>query len=567
VIVYREQRSVTGPAEALRALGRRVEGLPSRPDHDEVVGLLVDLGVLEAGIADALAPTEDGDEALGRELRRASVAAGHLVAASWRREEAGRWRDVLGRRLDALAVLGLPEHVEVRVPEGFAQYGHFPECHLAAAERLFRELRPPSAICIGIRSIGTALSAVVAACLEDAGCLVSSYTVRPRGHPFDRRPALSDSLRATLAASAGALFLLVDEGPGLSGSSLAGTAESLSALGIADDRIVLLPSWDPAPETLRSAVARRRWCRHRRYVSTFEEVWIDSGRLHDALGSAPVRDLSAGRWREELIAETVRRPPVHPHHERRKYRSRGTLMRFVGLGGVAQARLARARDLADSGFSPRPSGLAHGFLSRELVPGVPLARGEVDGELLERMACYLAHLRGTFALSGSARTELGEMIEANLAGLPGASRATRLAPFGDEPPVAVDGRMMPHEWLRTPGGYLKVDALDHHDDHFFPGPVDIAWDLAGAIVEFDMAPDARGALVERYRRASGDRTIAKRLPYYTAAYLAARIGYTSLAAETLHGSADGEGFARSRRRYAAALTSGALESPRRTRSA
>ncbi|MBZ5585043.1 MAG: hypothetical protein LAQ30_23105, partial [Acidobacteriia bacterium] len=36
--------------------------------------------------------------------------------------------------------------------------------------------------------------------------------------------------------------------------------------------------------------------------------------------------------------------------------------------------------------------------------------------------------------------------------------------------IALDGRMLRHEWLETARGYMKADALDHHDDHFFPGP-------------------------------------------------------------------------------------------------
>ena len=555
MIVYREQRVKVEPGEVLRELRRRVERLPRACDHDVVVGLLVDVGAFEAGVADATAPVRDEDGVLARELRAASLAAGHALVASWhRREESlARWCAELGRRLGSCAMLPLPSVIETQVPEGFAQYGLYPECHLDAAERVARELRPSTAVCIGIRSIGTALSAVVAACLEEAGCAVTSYTVRPRGHPFDRRLLLGDSLHARFAEAAGALFLLVDEGPGISGSSLAGAAEALSDLGIPDERIAFLPSWDPAPRLLRSETARERWARHRRYVSGFEQVWLESGRLNELTGGAEVSDMSAGRWREQLIADPARRPTIHPHHERRKLRLPDRLLRFAGLGGVGQARLAKARVLADAGFSPHPLRLAHGFLALELVPGTPLIPGEVDTELLDRMARYLACVRQRFSLPEAARTDLSEMIEINLgeAGLEGSGSHLRDPPDG--PPVAVDGRMLPHEWLRTARGYLKVDALDHHDDHFFPGPVDIAWDLAAAAIELGMSPDARQALVERYRRLAGDRTIAGRLPYYTVAYLACRIGYAALAAEVLAGTPDGDGFERMRQRYEAAL--------------
>jgi hypothetical protein len=102
--------------------------------------------------------------------------------------------------------------------------------------------------------------------------------------------------------------------------------------------------------------------------------------------------------------------------------------------------------------------------------------------------------------------------------------------------------MLPHEWIATPTRLFKVDALDHHDDDFWPGCRDIAWDVAGAIVEFGWSGAERAAFLTEYERASGDRAIAARLPFYIAAYLAYRIGYTSLAADTLAGSDEGVRF-------------------------
>ena len=109
--------------------------------------------------------------------------------------------------------------------------------------------------------------------------------------------------------------------------------------------------------------------------------------------------------------------------------------------------------------------------------------------------------------------------------------------------------MQPHEWIRTGTALVKVDATDHHADHFFPGCGDIAWDLAGAVVEFGLSSNARGALTRAYQRHSDDRGVDRRLPGYLVAYLAFRLGYAGLAAETLAGTADGARFARLGRRY------------------
>ena len=102
-----------------------------------------------------------------------------------------------------------------------------------------------------------------------------------------------------------------------------------------------------------------------------------------------------------------------------------------------------------------------------------------------------------------------------------ASRVDRLEPYRaqlcDRATVQIDGRMLPHEWLRTSAGLIKADALDHHDDHFFPGSQDIAWDVAAASVEFgltelpDMIPPACSS-------------------FYKIAYLSYRLGYCVMAA-------------------------------------
>ena len=71
------------------------------------------------------------------------------------------------------------------------------------------------------------------------------FTVRPRGHPFHRELHLSESLENAIRRHAESWFLIVDEGPGLSGSSFVSVALKLERLGIPSDRIVLFPSHDP----------------------------------------------------------------------------------------------------------------------------------------------------------------------------------------------------------------------------------------------------------------------------------------------------------------------------------
>jgi hypothetical protein len=95
--------------------------------------------------------------------------------------------------------------------------------------------------------------------------------------------------------------------------------------------------------------------------------------------------------------------------------------------------------------------------------------------------------------------------------------------------------------------------VDHHDDHFYPGPQDIAWDVAGTCLEFGLDGEARRGFLARYVRESGDAAIAQRLPYHAVAYLAFRLGYASLAAESLGDDPDAARFRAETLRYRALL--------------
>src|SRR5262249_52710968 len=104
-------------------------------------------------------------------------------------------------------------------------------------------------------------------------------------------------------------------------------------------------------------------------------------------------------------------------------------------------------------------------------------------------------------------------------------------------------------WISTPRGLFKVDALDHHDDDFWPGCRDIAWDVAGTVVEFGVEGPAREFFITAYERAAKDRTIRRRLPLYEAAYLAYRVGYANLSAASLQDTNEGATFSRLEDRY------------------
>jgi hypothetical protein len=183
------------------------------------------------------------------------------------------------------------------------------------------------------------------------------------------------------------------------------------------------------------------------------------------------------------------------------------------------------------------------------IPGGPV---KTSDQFLNHAARYLAHVRCEFPASEPVQFgHLAELIASNAPHAPETSRWS--SAVRDPCAVQLDARMFPHEWIATSAGYLKVDALDHHDDHFFPGPQDIAWDVDGTIVEFQLDAAAENYFLECYERNSADRNIRTRLPFYRLAYLAFRFGYSDLAMRSLEGTEDAARFRKDCARYKALL--------------
>jgi len=165
------------------------------------------------------------------------------------------------------------------------------------------------------------------------------------------------------------------------------------------------------------------------------------------------------------------------------------------------------------------------------------------------MAEYCAFRVQTFAVELSDLAALQQMADHNLHEL-GLDLAVELHV---KRPVIADGRMQPHEWLLSKDGkLLKTDSGSHGDDHFFPGPTDIAWDLAGAIVEWQMNDEQIAELLDMYHRASGDDARA-RINAFTRAYAVFRSAYCLMAANAMSGSDEQPRLLRAANAYRAVL--------------
>ena len=208
------------------------------------------------------------------------------------------------------------------------------------------------------------------------------------------------------------------------------------------------------------------------------------------------------------------------------------MFKFAGLGHYGDVIFEREGKIAAAGFGPMPRAESDGFVSYPWIEGRPLSASDLSSEILVRLAEYCAFRQHAFAVDLSHLDALQRMADHNLREL-GFELTVDLRL---EHPVIADGKMQPHEWLLSgEGKLLKTDSGSHGDDHFFPGPTDIAWDLAGGIVEWQMSEGQTTEFLNLYHRASRDDASA-RIDGYIKAYAVFRLAYCLMAANAMAGS-------------------------------
>jgi hypothetical protein len=257
-----------------------------------------------------------------------------------------------------------------------------------------------------------------------------------------------------------------------------------------------------------------------------------------------MEDLSAGAWRHRLPPGAW--PPVAASREKRKYLlitgERTFLARFAGLGDIGAAKFRRARMLASESYVPEPLALRRGFLLEPWVAGEPLGPEVAHHpKFLSHLGAYLgfrARRLPAAGEAGAALDALREMAIWNAAELCGEECADavrrrlvglpRIA--GRLRPVHVDARLQLWEWLRRPDGtFCKTDALDHAESHDLVGPQDIAWDVAGAAIEFGLSAAQTRDLADAVADASGNPADPEALAGFSLCYAALQAGAWAMA--------------------------------------
>jgi hypothetical protein len=431
----------------------------------------------------------------------------------------------------------VPSRSRIKAPEGYLHYALDPADYAGSARRYAREAgaeRAARAVVLGIRSIGTSLSAVAAAALGTD----RTVTLRPRGPSGGRWVEVDRNLGARLESwfADGGDVLVVDEGPGSTGETFWCVRQWLRSMGVDDGRIVLLPSGGGGMPL--APAERRDWfASARKFAPEPDPARIR--RVADQLGIRDLKDLSWGGWRGEFDGGVDL--PAAPNHERLKFRGvagdgSACIIRYAGLGRWGSEAVQRARVLAEVGAGPAVLGMVDGFVALRWIDGVP-AR-QTDADLRQAAVRYLGARAGRFrtgtpadprpliaALEENAREALGD----GCTGL--ADAIHRMESLPEREAVIADARLQAHEWIRGPEGIVKVDVIDHGAGTRLPGPVDSAWDLAGAAVELGMDDAAVAELVRACASAAGEdaRALADAVAAYRAPYAAACLGEATFA--------------------------------------
>src|SRR5215470_1910185 len=217
LLVFRDGKRLVSGSSLKSVLARQIQLLSNPLQTDQVLGALVSAGELECALADC--------DAQFSEVAEITDGLAEALVNSKAVPDTNRLLAIL----DATQV---PEKLTIAVAEGFAYYGLQPLAFVDALEHV-PTLSSQVAV-VGIRSIGTTLSAVTAAGLKSRGLRAERITVRPTGHPYNRSTELfPDEMNfVSKHLTEGASFLVVDEGPGLSGSSFMSVGEALLRAGV-----------------------------------------------------------------------------------------------------------------------------------------------------------------------------------------------------------------------------------------------------------------------------------------------------------------------------------------------
>ncbi len=571
MIVFKDHRDFEDREYFIRNICSYIDQIQRnvKPDYSTLVSLLIEVSEFETGITDVFEIDDHNINIPVQLSHEITCASAQLVYDAWvNRERSDYHLEVIKNGIAKLSSFSIPDKIPVCVSEGYAFYGLYPEMYLEAALDFVRINPKKEIVCIGLRSIGTSLCALVDTVLNNNGCRAWSFTVRPKGHPFDRKTDFSHSVKEKLLKGGEKIIAVIDEGPGLSGSSIGGTLEKLIESGVPKNQIVIFPSWNPDGEGFVSEKAKRLWPQFKKITKDFSDIWMVNKKLENMLGMKITHDFSAGNWRKYLFKDESEYPAVNSYHERRKFllvdeNKRPYIAKWVGLGRYGERIIERAEKISRYAFTPPIYDKKYGFVILPFLFGNPVMASDIRDQLLRFSIEYFSALKKhSFGALTAPYEKMKEMIILNIiegigeAHLKEINRIEKITKgMYESDIVSVDGRVLPHEWIYTGERYFKVDHLEHHGDQFLPGCQNVLWDLAAFCIEFDLDKEKQKEYLRYYLEKNEEKCFSERFQFYTIAYLAFRLGFTKLAADSLKENIDGKRFEIEANKYKSKLIS------------
>ena len=558
MLVYGDPQFEITLGEAVRLACQQIDKT-SINSVGELRTLLIQLGQLEQGISD----TEHCAHARKTVERATDLAAEAFCSAYGRENSSIPAVDSPITLSNLKLLLSSIEPCEtpltIKIPEGFAFYAVYPEQYCLATIAWHQKQSSPAGnrvLVIGLRSIGTSLSAVVTATLKLLNYEVQRITVRPSGPPFEREVEFSVQTDAQFA-------LVVDEGPGISGSSMAIVAETLCGCGFSLEKIIFFPGHTNLPTAPQREMTRQIWNSVSRYVTDISEVSWNRKTLQERLAKnsseltnaevISIKDLGKGLWREHVFKDNSNWPAVFPSLDRAKFlvetanRSR-ILWKFYGLCfaegfhiPMAEQTSAEMNNLAQHSLIPAPLACVDGFVAMHWKEDQRLTKADVENDaIFQEVVRYIVNASGPVlsdSENNAALTRIRKILYWNTAKAIDTNLAQRLNDWAEWIRVPAgfprygDGRMAMYEWVQTSAGMiLKTNGVMHHCDHMYVGIQPIHWDIAGVIVEWDLNSLRKGRLISLIRRFISKCT-PEQIEFYCCAYAAFRLGICVLAAE------------------------------------
>jgi hydroxymethylpyrimidine pyrophosphatase-like HAD family hydrolase len=422
-----------------------------------------------------------------------------------------------------------------------------------ALVRKFVALHPDRSrkiLLVGLRTAGSHFAPLALASLRSEGFeQVDCVTIRP-----NKGVSSWEAAKLTRGAKEGALAVLLDD-PMNTGSAIAQSVDFLIQAGFTTGKIwALMPNhpsrrgwqWPNKPEF---AAAREigllllegdEWHKSKlmepeAMLPRLQEYFLARGYRSVSLGSSQRLEEASEELRSRSIfkghIQLKRVYELHLEDPAGKSETRYVLAKSAGWGWLSYHSFLTALQLAD--FLPPVLGLRDGFIFSEwlLYEKAGLTERQAREQEINRLATYVAARVRTLRLRKDPLPELFEVYDTIGLGLLAKSFGNvfhhpiaaslrqgrlreKLKRITNPVPTFVDGKMEPSEWVRTPVGLLKTDFAHHGFGKPDVNATDPAYDLADAILNWDLSVEEENGLLSTYVAASGDTSIHQRLFLY-----------------------------------------------------